>query len=93
MDSVASNRLEQYPQLNPYRLPANRGTATERGIMTLVPAAATAGAPAPAVSVPSLTGTRSVVRQTGQRNVCPACPSSAESDARQMWHGKTIMTP
>jgi hypothetical protein len=79
MDSVASSRLEQYPQLNPYRLPANRGAATERGIMTL--AAATAGA---AVSDASRTGTRSVVRQTGQRNVCPACPSSAESDARQM---------
>jgi hypothetical protein len=81
MDSVASSRLEQYPQLNPYRFPANRGAVTERGIMTPAPAAATAG---PAATAPSRTGTRTVVRQTGQRNVWPACPSSADSDARQI---------
>jgi hypothetical protein len=84
MDSVASSRLEQYPQLKPYRFPANRVAARFRGIMTLDPAAAMAGAGAPADPVASRTGTRTVVRQTGQRNVCPACPSSAESDARQM---------
>ena len=81
---MASSRLEQYPQLNPYRFPANRGAETERGIMTLAPAAATAGPAATDPSVPSRTGTRTVVRQTGQRNVCPACPSSADSDARQI---------
>ena len=30
MDSVASSRLEQYPQLKPYRLPENRGVTSGR---------------------------------------------------------------
>jgi hypothetical protein len=38
------------------------------------------------------TGTRTAVRQTGQRINCPACVCSADSDVRHIWHGKTIMT-
>jgi len=82
MDSVASSRLEQYPQLNPYRFPANRGIGDERRAGPAVSNAA--GAPATAAIAVSGTGTRSVVRQTGHRNIVPACPSSADSDVRQI---------
>ena len=38
------------------------------------------------------TGTRTAVRQTGQRISCPACDCSADSDVRHKWQGNTIMT-
>jgi hypothetical protein len=68
MDSVASNRLEQYPQLNPYRFPMNRFGGPGRGKVIPEPAIGPAAAPAMAVSG---TGTRSVVLHIGHRSNCP----------------------
>jgi hypothetical protein len=88
MDSVASNRLEQYPQLNPYLFPVNRFVDPGRDNAT----AALVPAPTPtAATAASGIGTRSVVLHIGHRNNCPDWLSSAESDVRQTWQGKTIM--
>ncbi len=93
IDSVASSRLEQYPQLNPYRFPPIRGGAIVRDI-TAPPTAPLADptelCPAPTDSV---TGTRTVVRHTGQRTTCPACSGAADIGVRQTWHANTIMLP
>src|SRR4051812_25816905 len=83
--SVASSRDEQYPQLNPYRLPP---AARNPGIR-LIPADGGGGTPAPPAPTPAPTataavairccGTRSVAEHVGQRTSWPVCRSSALS--------------
>jgi hypothetical protein len=83
MLSFASNRLEQYPQLNPNRRPLTRFAVPPNALGPMRVNPLTAGLPATAA--PTGTdclcpiGTRSVVRHFGQRTSCPACPSSADS--------------
>src|SRR5437764_4337631 len=84
--SVASNRDEQYPQLNPYRLPPPRnvgGRKIPRSKSRVEVSGLAPGAPAP-TPTPAIArfgaGTRSVVKHVGQRTSCPTCASSAESD-------------
>jgi hypothetical protein len=55
------------------------------------PASITAPTAAVPAATVSGTGTRSVVRQTGHLNNCPAWAASADRDVRQIWQGKTIM--
>jgi hypothetical protein len=92
MDSVASNRDEQYPQLKPYRFPPpervkpapviGREVFEEISELAFAETAATAAAGCGC-------GTRSVVRHVGQRTSCPTCTSSAERLVRQTWQGNT----
>src|SRR3954462_831627 len=84
IDSVASSRDEQYPQLNPYRRPDPRNTGDG-------PAPRYARATALAAAAPAGTGTRSVVEQVGQRTSSPACASLARSGVWQTWHGNSII--
>src|SRR4051812_34336603 len=96
MLSVASRRLEQYPQLKPKRRPPARcvagepSTAPPPGLLKPPPPPPPPEeddpAPTPAPAIARAAGTRRVVRHFGQRTSCPACPSSAESAVRQMLH-------
>ena len=92
--SVASSRDEQYPQLNPYRFPPDRGMLGRKleiggggggggGML---------GPPTPApTATASAAGTRSVAWQEGHLTSCPVCDSSAHRGDWQVWHGKTFM--
>jgi hypothetical protein len=73
-------------------LPLPRGG--ENAPPALLPPAAPAPTPANAGALcASAAGTRSVVRQVGQRTNCPDWASSAESCVRQTWQGKTSISP
>ncbi len=98
IDSVASSRDEQYPQLNPYRRPLERmpgnmlfGCGFPNPVRP-APAAAIWSREFKGGGVAGVVGTRKVVEQIGHRTICWACDSSALSGVLQIWQGNTIMS-
>src|SRR4051812_38443088 len=90
--SVASRRLEQYPQLNPYRRPPERkpdicpmpllGCCCGRGgaKRSPPPPVDAPADPAPTVCIcMDVLGTRNVVEHVGHLTNCPTCVASADS--------------